>query len=171
MKRLRPWTTTLALSLALVAGAACSNPTNSANAGDAKPGRVATTADLVDTSWILESIDDGRGSGPVAIPRNSDDPLKFADGTLSAYDGCNWFGAKWQLQNGRLTLTEGSSTARGCELARTPKESVGVRTGSEVRIDGNELVLIAEDGTVERYLPAPAEPAPVPAASAVLFLA
>jgi len=67
-----------------------------------------------------------------------------AEGGWSGSDGCNGGGGRWAVDDdGRLPTTSGPSTMIGCEGAPVP---TWVATAQRAAIDGDLLVLVAQDG-------------------------
>ncbi len=143
---------TFTVAVALVAVAACDRDRSSTaptETSTTQPGQPAQMADLVNTSWVAESIDRGDGTQTLPVPPREDLDLVFLEGTLSGSDGCNRYGGDYRLEDGKLVLAVSTITEIGCSTAEAIRD--GVATGSEVRIDGDELVLIAVDGAVLRF--------------------
>jgi len=61
------------------------------------------------TRWIVTSLN---GDRPIA---GSNITLSFEGGTISGYDGCNWYGSSYSASDTTLELGPAESTQRKCE--------------------------------------------------------
>ncbi len=110
------------------------------------------TADLVDTTWVLETVIEGETASSVAGEPAT--LLLSGDGSLSASTGCRTLTGEW-LDNGGVIIVPVLSADGECpeELSRQDNQVVTV-IGDEFRvvIDGDQLTLtsMGGDGLVYR---------------------
>jgi heat shock protein HslJ len=68
--------------------------------------------------------------------------LKLAsDGSLGGFDGCNWLGGSWRLDDGRIVFAEMYTTAQAC-----PDVDAWLARMAAARVDGDRLVLLDATG-------------------------
>lgn len=122
----------VAAAAALIALSACGS--------DEETG-AADPAALEGTAWVLsDGID---VDGQLAAPS-----VSFEQGRIGGSDGCNLFGASYEVNGSELKIGEVTSTAMACEIG---EEFMDVLEGApEWRLDGEELVL-ESDGDELRF--------------------
>lgn len=66
-----------------------------------------------------------------------------ADGGFGNYDGCNWSGGSYSVENGRVVFGEAASTARACSSPTGGPAGIGPADPFEVRVvEGGRALLI-----------------------------
>lgn len=123
-------------------GAAASAPADAAPAGDALP--------LVDTPWVLASLDEAMGAAfdPATTPVT----INFVDdGSVSGVAGCNNFFGGYTDEGATIAFTPFGSTRKMCDEAAMAVESAifGALQGSvEYAIDGSTLTMTTATGVL-----------------------
>ena len=161
--RTRPLLGPVAISLVLLAtimGVACTggsaSSTRESSIAPTKPQRSASsgtgspepTTSLAGTSWMLTTADGG--DWPVGdAPKVT---LVFHDRRLGGFSGCNEYGAKWRMVEGKIEVGRFTSTLIGCSgmVARVEHRLLQVLSASpavgrgdtELRLTGAGGMLI-----------------------------
>ena len=133
-----------------------------AGCGPAAPsGRPEAPRSLAGTEWRLVEL---AGAAPVPGP---DVTLEIDEVRLGGYAGCNWYGAEYVAEGGRIEIGQAEGTARGCaEPPLEEQEAAYLRALGEAasyRVSGGELVLADRRGRdllrFRRHLPLAMDPA------------
>lgn len=116
---------------------------------------------LVGVTWRLQAYNNGRG-GLVSVLSDTEVTLVLnPDGTLGGSDGCNRYMSGYTLEEDRLAIGPIATTRMACRGPESLAEQAAAYAAvlgrvRGYRIEGGELWLTSEDGTVAaRYLAAP----------------
>jgi heat shock protein HslJ len=126
-----------------------------ASRGGAEPAAVVSTATAGDDVfggliWRLQSQRDADGAVQEVEGRIT---LRFLDGRLTGFTGCNALDASYALdarRSPRLTIETGSVTLRACEPTRLAQEQLllaNLERVARVRVNASQLVLSDAGGT------------------------
>jgi heat shock protein HslJ len=105
----------------------------------------ATTAPLVaGSTWQLTAID----GNPVPHLRRPI-TLIFSDDRVSGFDGCNWYGGKYQVRGGTIDADRIVSTLIRCEreIMNRSRAMLDRLVDASVGIEGTTLTLSTDAGT------------------------
>ena len=116
-------------------------------------------AELVGTTWVLDTLLDGRSASSI-VGMESSTMVLAPDGTFSAALGCNLTNGTWTLDGDRLDLHPVDLTDRPCtEPAQTFERHVLATLGDVgFELDGPRLTLLRDDGFGVDYRAAGAPP-------------
>lgn len=102
-------------------------------------------ADLVGTTWVLESLVSGAGpEGTASSVIGAPELTLTADGRLEAGTGCNGASGTYELDGDRIVTGSLEGTAMGCEepLATQERDIVHVfSAGPTFEVEGDQLTL------------------------------
>lgn len=129
--------------LFMIAIGACSS---AGAGGDVEPG-VDSEADLMGTSWILESF--GPEDGLTAVLPNTSITLNFADGGINGSASCNSYFANVNQSESSLSFGPIGSTKMACPDPIMQQENdylAALAAVDSYTLTGNQLTLHYEDG-------------------------
>lgn len=118
------------------------------------------TADLVGTTWVLESLITGDSASSVA---GHPTLLLRADGTVSGSTGCRTFEGTWVERGAQLDFVEFGMGDETCSPALTPQDShvvVVLGDGFTAAVDGPTLTVSDPDGNALVYRAQDSSPEP-----------
>lgn len=101
-------------------------------------------------TWIAMSI----GGRPV-IPENRPSLILRSDGVVAGSTGCNGYGGRYQIANGRLLTTDVEQTIVSCGSPNATPQEIGAQEhafmdvlahGPQLSLNRGNLVLTGRDG-------------------------
>ena len=118
-------------------------------------GQVGDVDDLTGPTWQLDSIGerDGDSVGMMVVPRRVDSRIRFSDGEVRFWAGCNQGGGPVTIEEGRIVFGRGVElTAMLCRDVRDDVERSVMRVLEGTvswSISADELRLVTSDGRHE----------------------
>jgi heat shock protein HslJ len=115
----------------------------------------ATTGDAGDLGGSAWQLVDLPGSTPAALAALSRPvAVRFAEGRVSGFSGCNQFTGSYQREGDRLTLAEGASTMMACpEPVASIENAFQAAFAGALRyaLEGDRLTLTSNSGAALRF--------------------
>jgi heat shock protein HslJ len=110
-------------------------------------------AELVGTTWVVTGFIDGDTASSTATDDGGSSTLVFgADGRVQGDDGCNDFGAVYEVDGDVVRIGAPESTQAGCEdEERAASIRVVLDTTVTYEIDSRNMTLVAPDGRGVTY--------------------
>ena len=110
-------------------------------------------ADLVSTTWVVTGFIEGDTASSTATDDAGASTLTFgADGRVQGDDGCNEFGADYDVEGAMVRFGTPESTQAGCDdEARAASIRAVLDATVTYEIDGRNLTLMAPDGRGVTY--------------------
>jgi heat shock protein HslJ len=113
----------------------------------------AGSADLIDTSWVLTTYDDGSGQLVNVMPGVEVTALFAEDGRVSGSASCNNYVSLYTIEGNNLTISLPAMTRQECvdppDIMLQETGFLGdLTTAVSYQIEGNELQLLNEDGGI-----------------------
>jgi heat shock protein HslJ len=109
-------------------------------------GAEAPSQGLAGTAWILTALNDAEPLPDTTITASFD-----ADGTLNGTDGCNRYGAVYEVDGNNISITLGPSTLMACPepiMNQATEYLTALEAAATYQIQGEVLELRDADGAV-----------------------
>ena len=109
-------------------------------------GAEAPSQDLAGTAWILTAL-----NGAEPLPDTTITASFDADGTLNGTDGCNRYGAVYEVDGNNISITLGPSTLMACPepiMNQATEYLTALEAAAAYQIQGEVLELQDADGVV-----------------------